>query len=271
MQGTWGGGRGGGGQSECDMAQSHTNTNGPPTMPNPTATTSHNAHSHRTCSHAQAMARTVGSGGSRGVRRSGRAPGANRPHKPTAHTYLHNTEQHHVAHLRGPRVARGRPLQADMLPRAANTIHYCMHTPEVGGGGREQGERAGGGGQGTRCECGLTYTQHTNGVTQCSTLQPPLPAPHTATSFAVTHRRQLAPGTGRGQGRGAPWTCNRPPRTQHHGAHLRGPRMARGRPLQADLLPRALCTIHCWVHTQLESAGRQRGTGRGGGGQPGRL
>jgi hypothetical protein len=24
-------------------------------------------------------------------------------------------------------VARGRPLQADMLPRAANTIHYWMH------------------------------------------------------------------------------------------------------------------------------------------------
>ncbi len=56
----------------------------------------------------------------------------------------------------------------------------------------------------------VAYTQHTNGVTQCSTLQPPLPAPHTATSYAVTHRRQLAPGTGRGQGRGAPWTCNRP-------------------------------------------------------------
>ena len=121
-----------------------------PTMPHPTATTSHNAHSHRTCSHAQAMACTVGSGGSRGVRRSGRATSANRPHKPTAHTYLHNTEQHHVAHLRGPRVARGRPLQADMLPRAASTIHYWMHTPEVGGGGREQGERAGGGGRGTR-------------------------------------------------------------------------------------------------------------------------
>jgi hypothetical protein len=66
----------------------------------------------------------------------------------------------------------------------------------------------------------------------------------------------------------APWTCNSPHRyKQHHGAHLRGPRVARGRPLQADLLPRALCTIQCWMHTQLESAGRQRGEqGEGGGG-----
>ena len=58
---------------------------------------------------------------------------------------------------------------------------------------------------------------------------------------------------------------------QYHGAHLRGPRVACGRPLQVDLLPRALHTIHCWMHTHLESAGRQRGEqgergGRGGGG-----
>ena len=142
----------------------------------------------------------------------------------------------------------------------ARSTTGCTHLRSgVGAENRESGRGEGGGGQGTRCECGLAYTQHTNGVTQCSALQPPVPAPHTATSYAVTHRQQLAPGTGRGQGSMAPWTCNRPHRTQHHGAHLRGPRMARGRPLQADLLPRALCTIHCWVHTQLESAGRQRG------------
>jgi hypothetical protein len=38
------------------------------------------------------------------------------------------------------------------------------------------------------------------------------------------------------------------------------------RPLQADLLPRALHTIHCWMHTRLESAGRRRGEQREGGG-----
>ena len=189
-------GEGGGGGEGKVSATWHNHTlkhERGPTMPHPTATTCHNAHSHRTCSHAEAMACTVGSGGSRGVRRSGRAPGANRPHKPTAHTYLHNTEHHHVAHLRGPRVARGRPLQADCyLVLLTRSTTGCTHL-RSGGGGREQRERAGGGGQGTRCECGLTYTQHTNGDTQCSTLQPPLPAPHTATSYAVTQRRWLAP------------------------------------------------------------------------------
>ena len=389
--GEGGGGRGGEGKVSATW-HSHTHKHErAPIMPHPTATTSHNAHSHRTCSHAEAMACTVGSGGSRGVRRSGRATSANRPHKPTAHTYQHNTEQHHVAHLRGPRVARGRPLQADCyLVLLTRSTTGCTHLRSGGGAeNRESGRGEGDKGHGVSAAAGHRHntqtglhnappysrhfphrtqplhmqsrtgdslhraqgegrgawrlgraTAHTDtnntmaltcggpgwrvvarykltcyhahfarstagcthnwspqgdnvgnrerggggsqGDCECDTqkhaaaaLHPTVAASRTAHSYHTCSHAQVIACTGHRDdgrregrlGRATAHTDQHNNTEQHHGAHLRGPRVACGRPLQVDLLPRALHTIHCWMHTHLESAGRQRGEQGEGGSQ----